>query len=70
QCLFPGCEKVFQKQTNLKSHLKIHNSERNYPCPDCGTSFRRSHDLKRHQRSIHSEIKPFSCPQCHKGFSR
>ena len=70
KCTFPGCHKVFSKQTNLKSHSRIHHTERNYSCDDCGSSFRRSHDLKRHQRSLHSDVKPFPCQKCAKRFSR
>ncbi|KAI8893997.1 hypothetical protein BC833DRAFT_606523 [Globomyces pollinis-pini] len=69
-CTFPGCTKTFTKQTNLKSHSRIHHTERNYNCQECGTSFRRSHDLKRHQRSLHSDVKPFGCARCGKRFSR
>jgi uncharacterized Zn-finger protein len=70
KCTFPDCHKLFTKQTNLKSHSRIHHSERNYACQDCGSTFRRSHDLKRHQRSLHSDVKPFPCPSCGKRFSR
>jgi uncharacterized Zn-finger protein len=70
KCTFPGCQKVFSKQTNLKSHARIHHTERNYSCEECGASFRRSHDLKRHQRSLHSDVKPFGCSRCGKRFSR
>lgn len=70
KCTFPGCQKIFTKQTNLKSHSRIHHTERNYACQECGTAFRRSHDLKRHQRSLHSDVKPFGCQRCGKRFSR
>lgn len=70
QCSFPGCLKNFTKQTNLKSHFRIHQPERGFGCEDCPASFRRSHDLKRHQRSLHSDFKPFECMKCQKKFSR
>jgi DNA-directed RNA polymerase subunit RPC12/RpoP len=70
QCSFPGCLKVFTKESNLKSHSRIHNIEKNYGCQACGACFRRSHDLKRHQRSLHSDVKPYGCGRCGKKFSR
>lgn len=70
KCLYLSCGKIFDKQTNLKSHLRTHQEVRNYHCNECAATFRRSHDLKRHQRSIHSEAKPYICLQCGKGFSR
>ena len=69
-CTFPGCNKQFNKQTNLKSHIRIHNTERSFMCNECGSAFRRSHDLKRHQRSLHSDVKPYGCHKCGKRFSR
>ncbi|KAJ3171924.1 hypothetical protein HDU87_008174 [Geranomyces variabilis] len=66
----PSCAKTFSKPLALKAHIKSHALERTYQCDSCDASFRRSHDLKRHFRSIHTVIKPFGCDTCHKRFSR
>ncbi|RLV87038.1 Zinc finger protein MSN4 [Meyerozyma sp. JA9] len=41
-----------------------------FPCPDCAKQFKRSEHLKRHIRSVHSNIRPFHCKYCDKKFSR
>ncbi|KAJ9103481.1 hypothetical protein QFC19_004432 [Naganishia cerealis] len=41
-----------------------------FPCPDCSKQFKRSEHLKRHIRSVHSNIRPFHCKYCDKKFSR
>ncbi|KAI8802666.1 hypothetical protein BJ742DRAFT_683894 [Cladochytrium replicatum] len=69
-CPFPECNKVFQQKFNLKSHLRSHATERAYQCNMCEAAFRRSHDLKRHHRSLHTQVKPFGCDLCDKRFSR
>lgn len=43
--------------------------EKPHVCMECGTSFKRRHDLRRHQRK-HSSIALFQCSDCGKGFSR
>lgn len=69
-CTVDGCGKSFNRQFNLKSHLKTHNDERSFSCQFCESTFRRSHDLKRHIRSLHSTEKLFGCNNCGKKFSR
>ncbi|ODV81217.1 uncharacterized protein CANTADRAFT_46523 [Suhomyces tanzawaensis NRRL Y-17324] len=54
------CHKVFQKQYNLKSHMKIHFSEKPYQCSKCPKRFARSHDKKRHEL-LHEGVKNFKC---------
>lgn len=68
-CPWTGCNKVFNRFYNLRSHYRIHSGERPYTCNYCDASFARNHDLKRHER-IHLKTKPFVCPTCNKGFSR
>jgi uncharacterized Zn-finger protein len=42
---------------------------KSHECSKCDASFRRSHDLRRHERS-HNSIKPYTCRKCNKGFTR
>ncbi|KAG9072285.1 hypothetical protein KI688_000054 [Linnemannia hyalina] len=55
-CTFDGCDKVFARLYNLKSHSRTHTNERPF-------------DLKRHVK-IHGGDKPFKCGGCGKSFSR
>lgn len=41
-----------------------------FPCTECDKQFKRSEHLKRHVRSVHSNIRPFHCKYCDKKFSR
>lgn len=61
----------------LGSHTPKENNTNNeeeeekpFPCPDCSKQFKRSEHLKRHIRSVHSNIRPFHCKYCEKKFSR
>ncbi|KAG7664491.1 MSN4 [[Candida] subhashii] len=46
------------------------NSNGSFPCAECDKQFKRSEHLKRHIRSVHSNIRPFHCKYCEKKFSR
>lgn len=43
--------------------------QRKFPCLECSMSFRRSSDLKRHEKQ-HLSVPANICPQCGKGFAR
>ncbi|KAF9147443.1 hypothetical protein BG015_010918 [Linnemannia schmuckeri] len=68
-CEFQGCNKVFARLYNLKSHSKTHTNERPFVCAHCELAFARGHDLKRHVK-VHGGEKPFTCSGCSKSFSR
>ncbi|KAF9932560.1 hypothetical protein FBU30_007862 [Linnemannia zychae] len=68
-CTFEGCDKVFARLYNLKSHSRTHTNERPFVCSHCQLPFARNHDLKRHVK-IHGGDKPFKCGGCGKSFSR
>ncbi|KAF9438672.1 hypothetical protein BGZ76_006045 [Entomortierella beljakovae] len=68
-CDFPGCDKVFARLYNLKSHSRTHTDERPFVCDNCQLAFARNHDLKRHIK-IHIGDKSFLCNGCGKSFSR
>ncbi|KAJ3078358.1 Metallothionein expression activator [Quaeritorhiza haematococci] len=69
-CPFPGCDRVFTRLYNVKSHLICHSGDRPHVCSQCPASFRRKHDLQRHYRTSHSGEKPWSCPKCSRRFAR
>ena len=47
----------------------MHSSGRKYQCPVCGKMSSTSSNLKVHM-VIHSNAKPFKCPQCDMTFKR
>jgi Zinc finger, C2H2 type len=48
------CHKKFSRKFHLNNHTKAHNGERPYSCAECGKSFTRANDCKRHEKTIHS----------------
>src|SRR6218665_882129 len=43
--------------------------EERHACPECGLSFTRSGNLRRHQKMIHQHQYPFKCNICGKGMA-
>ncbi|KAJ3608211.1 hypothetical protein NHX12_025261 [Muraenolepis orangiensis] len=39
-------------------------------CSECGKIFKHTHHLKRHMLSVHSNKRPYCCPQCRRSFSQ
>lgn len=63
-----------KSNVDVKSELEHEASElkerkSNYKCKDCGKTFLRSYNLRRHVVT-HSKKRPFNCEYCEKGFNR
>lgn len=70
KCTEPGCNKIFTRAFNLRSHLNTHTNARPFQCEYCHWSFTRRHDLDRHRKSKHMDAKPFECAGCLTTFGR
>ncbi|ORX51480.1 hypothetical protein BCR36DRAFT_325829 [Piromyces finnis] len=70
-CPFANCHKKFNREFNLKEHIRIHNPKRNkdFVCEYCNEGFFSSSVLSRHIASIHQGEK-FFCKNCGKKFNR
>lgn len=62
------CDKTFEKESMLKSHLKKHDTERPFACEICKMTFKYKNTLIRHMM-LHEDSRPYSCPVCGKGFT-
>ncbi|KAJ3104354.1 hypothetical protein HDU97_009327 [Phlyctochytrium planicorne] len=64
-----GCGRgPYQTVGGLRAHAKLHGVGRPFGCANCGKTFQRKQDLKRHEIT-HEGLKPFRCV-CGVAFSR
>ena len=61
-----ACSKMFARITTFMSHKKKHLSFR---CPLCGMKKACNESLQRHLFT-HFDLKPYSCPNCSRGWYR
>ncbi|KAJ3392066.1 hypothetical protein HDU92_008664 [Lobulomyces angularis] len=65
-CTHPDCLKIIPRKQYkypclLNSHQKIHSTEKPHSCSICSSKFLRLHDLNRHIRNMHQDLK---CNRC------
>lgn len=65
-----GKHHTVSKSSSTQASSVGEDEEKPFKCNSCTKAFRRSEHLKRHVRSVHSNVRPFPCKFCEKKFSR
>ncbi|KAJ1465403.1 hypothetical protein T484DRAFT_1757444 [Baffinella frigidus] len=78
KCTHPGCDKSRRRPNELQWHVDFaHNKIFHNVChhiideengTTCGFKSERPHELEKHKRLKHSEIRPYKCTDCSKTF--
>ncbi|XP_026462510.1 zinc finger protein 431-like [Ctenocephalides felis] len=62
------CNKRFKFKSNLQVHELTHATEKKFECDQCGAKFLVRDSLKCHIKRRHSNVRPYVCKICSKGF--
>uniref|UniRef100_A0A1B0A086 Protein krueppel n=1 Tax=Glossina pallidipes TaxID=7398 RepID=A0A1B0A086_GLOPL len=73
-CLICGLTCHFRSNYNnhLKTHLscdKMNGVKKRHKCPHCDSSYSHRTSLNRHTRTLHHELKTYTCPICNDNFA-
>ena len=62
----PNCNAVFGAKETMEKHISERHLGRikNKSCDVCGKSFNQEKNVERHKKTVHEEIRNFSCPHC------
>ncbi|KIJ49155.1 hypothetical protein M422DRAFT_45090 [Sphaerobolus stellatus SS14] len=58
-CNWPGCDKRFERQNALDTHMNIHTDAKPFVCPvvTCGKAFNVLSNMRRHVQTTHREYQ-------------
>ncbi|KLU86744.1 hypothetical protein MAPG_05754 [Magnaporthiopsis poae ATCC 64411] len=62
-CKFPGCEATFQRECELRKHMKRHDKPYGCTFKPCTKTFGSKSDWKRHENSQHSPVDMWNCDE-------
>ncbi|XP_029167660.1 zinc finger protein 62 homolog [Nylanderia fulva] len=62
------CNKTFSLQQSYHAHMRQHADKTQYKCHSCSKKFRTFHNLIRHRKNIHYDLKDYFCDICDKKF--
>ena len=62
----PNCNAVFGAKETMEKHISERHLGRikDKSCDMCGKSFNQERNVERHKKTVHEEIRNFSCPHC------
>ena len=64
----PHCDYICRENNNLKRHIALHFSQRDYVCETCGAAFHAKKTLETHRVYKHSDMRNFHCEDCPMSF--